>query len=82
MEGSSLVIHVRAQGHLKQFRPDKQERFSLELPAEATVRLLIEASGIPWDEVGLVAVNGRQVEESQVLASGDDVMLMAPMEGG
>jgi len=77
-----MVIQVRAQGHLKQFRHDKQERFSVEVPDHATVRLLIEMSGIPWDEVGLVAVNGKQADESQLLSSSDEVMLMAPMEGG
>lgn len=82
MEGDGLFIHVRAQGHLKHFRPDLQERFTVELPEGATVRVLIEASGVPWEEIGLVSVNGAQAQDEQVLADGDDVMLLAPMEGG
>ncbi|MFZ5814991.1 MAG: MoaD/ThiS family protein [Bacillota bacterium] len=73
---------MRAQGHLKHFRQDHQERFTVELPAGATVRALIEASAIPWEEVGLVAVNGAQAEDDRVLADGDEVTLLAPMEGG
>ncbi|MFZ5826920.1 MAG: MoaD/ThiS family protein [Bacillota bacterium] len=75
-------MHVRAQGHLKHFRPDGQERFTVELPDGATVRALIEVSGVPWEEIGLVAVNGAQAQDEQILADGDDVMLLAPMEGG
>jgi sulfur carrier protein ThiS len=77
-----VQVSVRAQGHLGQFRPDGQERFTVELPAGATVRSLIEASGIPWEEVGLVAVGGRQATDDQPLQAGDDVLLLAPMEGG
>lgn len=82
MEGSGLIINLRAQGHLKHFRPDRQERFSVELPEGATVRMLIEASGIPWEEIGLVAVGGAQAQDEQILTDGDDVMLLAPIEGG
>lgn len=73
---------MRAQGHLKHFRPDRQERFTVALPAGATVRMLIDASAIPWDEVGLAAVNGAQADDDRVLADGDEVTLLAPMEGG
>lgn len=82
MEGSGLVIYVRAQGHLKYLRPDQSERFTVTLPAGATVRDLIDASAIPWEEVGLVAVGGAQAEDHRVLADGDEVTLLAPMEGG
>lgn len=83
-EGAVLVmtIHVRAQGQLRHLRPDGQERFTLALPPGSTVRALIDGSGVPWDEVGLVAVNGRQADDEQVLADGDEVTLLAPMEGG
>jgi molybdopterin converting factor small subunit len=81
-EGSRLVIHVRAQGHLKHFRPDRAERFTVTLPGGATVRMLIDAAGIPWEEVGLVAVGGLQATDDHVLADSDEVTLLAPMEGG
>lgn len=82
LEGSGLVIQVRAQGHLKHFRPDRLERFAVTLPAGATVRMLIDASAIPWEEVGLVAVGGAQAADDHVLSDGDEVTLLAPMEGG
>lgn len=68
------------QGHLKQYCAEAQ--FELELPAGATVRELIHASGIPWEEVGLAAVNGARAEDATKLNDGDQVMLMAPLEGG
>jgi molybdopterin converting factor small subunit len=77
-----VQITVRAQGHLRHFRADGRERFTLELPPGATVRMLIDASGIPWEEVGLTAVNGHQAEDAAPLQDGDQVMLLAPMEGG
>lgn len=74
-----MRVFVQAQGQLKHRRPGP---FTLELPAGATVRMMVEATGIPWDEVGLVAVNGRQAPDEAVLRDGDRIMLMAPMEGG
>lgn len=74
-----MTVTVRAQGHLKQYR---QTPVTLGLPDGATVRMLLDASGIPWEEVGLVAVNGRQVPDEAVLHDGDEIMLLAPMEGG
>ncbi|HWI63101.1 MAG TPA: MoaD/ThiS family protein [Symbiobacteriaceae bacterium] len=74
-----MQVTIRAQGHLKRYRP---EGFALDLPEGATVRQMVEASGVPWDEVGLVAVNGRQAPDATVLHDGDQIMLMAPMEGG
>jgi len=74
-----VQVTVRAQGHLRRYRP---EGFTLELPDGATVRSLIDASGVPWEEVGLVSVNGRQAPDETPLHDGDQVMLLAPMEGG
>lgn len=75
-----MKVDVLVQGHLKQYRAEA--RFELELPAGATVKELINASGIPWEEVGLAAVNGTRAEDATVLNDGDQVMLMAPLEGG
>lgn len=77
-----MIVHVQAQGHLRQFRPDGREAFAIDLPAGATVLDLIRASHLPWEEIGLVAVNGIKAEESATLAEGDQVLLLAPMEGG
>ena len=75
-----MRVFVLTQGHLKQYRPEA--RFALDLPAGATVRDLIHASGIPWEEVGLAAVNGTRADDATALKDGDQVMLMAPLEGG
>lgn len=74
-----MQVTVRAQGHLKQYR---QTPVILDLPQGATVRMMLDASGVPWEEVGLVAVNGRQAPDDAVLQDGDEIMLLAPMEGG
>lgn len=75
-------VIVQAQGHLKQFREDRYGEFELDLPDGATVRELIVASGIPWEEVGLVAVNDQQADDQHALFDGDEVLLLASMEGG
>jgi len=77
-----MRVSVRTQGHLKQFRADRLERFILDLPDGATVGDVITVSGIPWDEVAMAAVNGAQAREDRVLADGDRVMLLPPLEGG
>lgn len=77
-----MQVTVRAQGQLKYFRANKQELFTLQLPPGSTVRALIAASGIPWEEIGLVAVGGVQADDEQELADGDEIMLIPPMEGG
>lgn len=74
-----MQVTIRAQGHLKQYR---QTPVTLDLPEGATVRMMLDASGVPWEEVGLVAVNGRQAPDEAILHDGDQVMLLAPMEGG
>lgn len=74
-----MQVTIRVQGHLKQYR---QMPVTLDLPEGATVRMMLDASGIPWEEVGLVAVNGRQAPDEAVLHDGDQIMLLAPMEGG
>lgn len=77
-----MTVHVRAQGHLRHLRPDGQERFTLALAPGSTVRMLIAVSAIPWEEIGFVAVNGQQASDEHPLADGDEVTLLAPMEGG
>jgi sulfur carrier protein ThiS len=77
-----MIVSVWVQGHLKHFRPDRQDRFAVKLPDGATVRALLDESGIPWAEVGVVAVNGLQAGDDTVLQDGDQVVLIAPMEGG
>ncbi len=54
----------------------------MELAVGSKVIDLIYATGIPWEEIGLVAVNGQQASDDTVLSDGDEVMLVAPIEGG
>lgn len=77
-----MIIEVRLEGHLERFRPDGQRQFTVPLAQRATVRDLIEASGVPWAEVGVAAVNGVHADDGQVLADGDRVILLAPIQGG
>lgn len=77
-----MEVTVRARGTLRRFRPDGSETFTVALPAGATVRDLIEASGIPWAKVLLVTVNGVQARDETALSHGDQVIFLAPMAGG
>ncbi|MGE5673147.1 MAG: MoaD/ThiS family protein [Mycobacterium leprae] len=77
-----MLVEITLEGPLKYRRSDRRDRLCIELPQGATVLAAIHASGVPWDEVGLAAVNGKQAEESLVLHAGDRVTLMAPLAGG
>jgi molybdopterin converting factor subunit 1 len=66
-----------------------REREELELPAGATVRILVEllrgrevaAAGRIWESMA-VAVNQEYAAVDMVLQDGDEVALLPPVSGG
>lgn len=47
-----------------------------------TVRDLMDIVGIPSDEVGMVVINGRVVNNDYCLHENDEVKMFSPLEGG
>jgi len=63
------------------------ERVTIEVPAPATVAVLLERLRAAYPAAALparplVAVNLRQVSLDAVLAPGDEVALLPPLSGG
>lgn len=56
--------------------------FEFLLPAEASVRQLLQDLGLEHRFVGLVVVNGQQANKDYSLQDGDRVELFSPMSGG
>jgi len=63
--------------------PDSEERLiEAELKTGATVQELVQYLNLPEEWVGLILLNGRQVERKLVLSDQDNIVIFSPMAGG
>lgn len=58
-------------------RPERQETVALELEQGATVRMALQAAGMPLDQP--VGIYGRRVALDSRLADGDRVEIYRPL---
>ena len=58
-------------------RPERQETIALELEQGATVRMALQAAGMPLDQP--VGIYGRRVALDARLADGDRVEIYRPL---
>lgn len=77
-----MRITFCAYGDLRRYTPEQRERLELDLPAPLPVSALLSQLGVPWAEVGIVAVNGTLRDEHYQVAEGDKVEVFAPVGGG
>ncbi len=77
-----MQVTFCAFGDLRRYTPGRVERMSVEIDAETTVRQLLDSVGVPWEEVGLVVVNGQLADEQTTLGEGDKVEVFSPIGGG
>ncbi|MHB1414117.1 MAG: MoaD/ThiS family protein [Chloroflexota bacterium] len=77
-----MQVTLGAFGDLRRYTPQQKEKLPVALAEQATVMQLLEAVGVPWNEVGLVVVNGSLTDENHVLADGDKVEVFSPIGGG
>jgi molybdopterin converting factor small subunit len=79
-----VTIRVRLFATLRSYRPELKlgEAFAVNLPAGATVEHLVEALGIPPDEVKLIFANGLARDLGYAVAEGDELGLFPPVGGG
>jgi len=77
-----VKITCRAVGHLARYFPEGRPSLTCEIMSPCTVGRLIEQIGVPRQEVWLISVNNGQVQEDHPLSEGDQVTLLAPVEGG
>ena len=81
-EPRCLTIHVLLLSLLKRFAPADSHRFDLALEAPACIDDLTRHLAIPGDVVRIALKNGKWAEGSTLLADGDAVTLMPPVDGG
>lgn len=76
----SVDIKLELLATLKRYEPDTPDRFSI--PAEISVRELIEILGIPEYEVNLVFLDGERGNLDSKLTGRERVCLFPPLGGG
>lgn len=77
-----MTIHVELRlfaslGHLM---PPKADQYPI--PAEQTVKDLLEALNVPLDDVQLVFINGVKQDMTSTLNDGDRIGIFPPIGGG
>ncbi|MHB1134047.1 MAG: MoaD/ThiS family protein [Chloroflexota bacterium] len=77
-----MQVHFGAFGDLRNYMPAPVDRLVLEVTDQATVADLLAQLGVPWGEVGIVAVNGKLADEKSPLNPGDLVEIFDPVGGG
>jgi sulfur carrier protein ThiS len=77
-----MQIFFCAYGDLRRYTPQQQEQLPLALAEPTSVAALLVQLGVPWGEVGIVAVNGKLADEKYVVAAGDKVEIFSPVGGG
>ena len=79
-----MKVEVRLFATLRPYLPAAADGdgVSLELPAGATVRDVVESLKIPGELACLTVVNGHDADLEQILAPGDELALFPPLAGG
>lgn len=77
-----MQVILCAFGDLRRHAPGMQERLDVAVAERSTVLDLLAKVGVPWEEVGLVVVNGKLADEKRELVAGDKVEVFSPIGGG
>jgi molybdopterin converting factor small subunit len=77
-----MRVQIRLFSNLRQYGPDGEGSYQLELGVGATVHQLVEKLEIPSLVKRVILVNGYHGNENTVLADGDTVTIFPPMAGG
>jgi molybdopterin synthase sulfur carrier subunit len=64
------------------FRAGRFDVARLEHPAGTTVGAIVDALGIPRDEIGILMVSGRHAALDHQPAPGDTISIFPPVGGG
>ncbi len=79
-----MKVSVRLFGHLKDYRPQNNKEFELELKEGSQLEDLVDELGIPRNELkySLLLVNGNQVDLNKKLHNHDIISFASVIEGG
>ena len=80
---ATLIVQCRLVGELRRYLPGGERgEGPMQMPASATVDDLLRTLGIPQRELLIVGINGTMAPHDVALTDGDEVTIVAPMEGG
>ena len=79
-----MLIQVKLFATLRRYAGNTVpgQPIPVELPAGATLQVLVEHLGIPPEETKVVSVNARSQDVDWVLPPGDEVGIFPPIGGG
>ena len=80
-----MLVHVKLYASLRRYRPEIAlgQSFPCALADETTVgHLIVDALGLPSQEVAIALVNGMYSDRERPLKDGDQVALWPPIAGG
>jgi molybdopterin synthase sulfur carrier subunit len=80
----TMQVTVKLYATLRRYSKAENinDSFDIELKDGAIVNDLVEAVGIPTEEVKLTFINGRVQEPDWILQPGDQVGIFPPIGGG
>lgn len=80
---STVTVRCRLVGELRQYlQSDSRGEGSVQLQSPATVAGLLEQLGLPERHLLIAGLNGEKVPHTATLNDGDELTIVAPMEGG
>jgi len=77
-----MEVTVKLYNRLRDYAPGNDNTFSIRLPVGAQLNDLLQRLNIPPTVQRTILVNGRRVDEKATLFTGDEVVMMSPIEGG
>lgn len=77
-----MQVRVELYSDLKKYAHGRDDPLICTLSEGSTVDDVLKALGIPPREEMIVGINGELGSRQSVLADGDEVTLLTPMEGG
>jgi molybdopterin converting factor small subunit len=77
-----MKVRVRTFANLRDYAPGGERSCELSLADGATVAEVFAALRVPAAVAAVILVNGRRADHATPLATGDELTLFPPMEGG
>lgn len=81
-----MQIYVRPEGYLSQYiemkKPPEEDGWLMVKVESGWVEAILEACGIPADEVCFLVRNGEAMHWDDPVQEGDRIALIPPIEGG
>lgn len=79
-----MTVEIRCYTTLREKLPAEAERgvLNYQLKGEKTIKDLIESLNLPYEELHLIIVNGKQADLDKEIKDGDRIGFFPPVGGG